>query len=389
MVKNSLYISMMFIYINLLGYILHIIIARSLGPEYYGEFMVIYSFMLSIGFLSSVYPSLTIKMVIKDNTIKDGILRFLRMFSAFSGLVFFSIATLFSNQISDFLKVHRMYIFIVGFVWFFVFISSVEKGFIQAQERFGFYSLINSIELTLRFVFAITFLYVGYKIGGVLFSTLLSLMIISIVLYIKNGYIRGEYEFIDLKTILRTFLTAIPSGLFIYADDIFIKRVFDQKLAGLYASASVVGKAFIWFCITIFSMFFVKIIKDIKSYKNILFNYLVYTFILFAVVESLILLIGKPVFILLFGNSFYEALSIFYVYIPFNLPLIFVVVMIATNIALEILTKYVYIHLLIYYLGFIFIKFSSVYDYLLYIFSVNFLFFLIYVLIIHRFSFKG
>ena len=76
----------MFFYVNILGYIFHFIVSRKLGPELYGEFMVLYSLMLTVGFLSNIYPTLTIKAVLENKEQKYEILRFIRMIAGLTGL---------------------------------------------------------------------------------------------------------------------------------------------------------------------------------------------------------------------------------------------------------------------------------------------------------------
>lgn len=369
----------MLVYINVLGYILHILIARQLGPELYGEFMVAYSFMLSIGFLSSVYPSITIKSVIVSKSFRYDILRFIRILSIISGFFMLLVAVVISKPISEFLKVEQKFIVIIGFVWLFVFISSVEKGFLQAKEKFGVYSIINSMELTIRFLIAIVLLYAGYGISGLISSNLISIALITLILYVINGNIKGNISKIDFRESISLVLTAFPSGVFIYADDLFIRRVFDPSTAGVYASASIVGKAFVWFCITIFSVFFVKIIKDIHKYKIILAKYITFVVIATTFVEIGVISFGRHIFSYMFGESFKNSAEFLALYLPATLPMIISVAIFSTNIGIQKLTKIIYIHLTTYLVGFVILNFDNPYIYLLYIFLVNMIFTLIYV----------
>ncbi|MEZ0323494.1 MAG: oligosaccharide flippase family protein [Hydrogenothermaceae bacterium] len=378
MIKNSFFLSSMFVYINTLGYILHVIISRILGPEKYGEFMVIYSFMLAIGFLSTVYPNLTIKMVIEDGNIRYDIFRFIRLTSVGIGFLLWVFILINSEFLANFLRIEKEYLLIIPFIWFLIFLNSVEKGFLQAKERFGMYSLINSFELTIRFFLVLFFLYLGYEIWGIMFATLSALLISFILLLLINKNLFGNIKPISFKKFSITVLTTIPTGLFIYADDIFIRRIFDSKTAGLYASASIVGKAFTWFCITIFSVYFIKIVKDSTAYKNLVFRYFVFILSVSLLTEILILTFGKEIFTFLFGYKFINAFDYLKVYIPSNIPLILSVAIITANISIEKLTKYVYLHLFCYYAGFLVFDFITPYHYLLYIFLLNSIFLSIY-----------
>lgn len=379
MIKSSIILAVMFAYINILGYILHIFIARKLGPVEYGEFMVVYSLMLSIGFLSSTYSTITIKSILNQDKIRYDIFRYLRLISFITGLFFLFITVLLSGYLSDFLRIHREHIIPVGLVLLVMFSASVEKSFLQATEKFGLYAISNSSELTLRFVFAIFSLYVGYKIGGLILASFFSILLILFFLYFKNGYIFGKVSKISLKTVLKLTVLIAPSGLLIYADDIFVRKIFDDHTAGLYASASIVGKGLTWFYMTIFSVFFIRIIKNVIEYKKLLFKFFSFVLILSLIVEFLILVIGEPIFIYLFGQNYKNALPIFKIYIPLNIPLILNIAMVSANIGVEKFTGLIYLHIFTYYLGFLLVHFQTPYDYLMYICSANIFFMVLYM----------
>lgn len=381
MIKNSVVLAVMFLYVNILGYILHFIIGRQLGPEKYGEFMVVYSFMLSIGFLSNVYPTLTIKAVVNKDGISYNIFRFIRLFSLLTGIFFLIFGFISSWFLSNFLHVDRTYLIVVSIIWMFVFLSSVEKGLLQAKENFYLYSFLNSVELTLRFIIVVGLVMLGYEILGIFFGILASLVIITTVLVVINGNFLGKLKSLELKYVLAIFANSVPVGFFIYADDIFIRRVFDEFTAGIYASASLVGKAFFWLSMTMFTVFFVASVKDRESYRALFFKYIGLLLFIFIFAESFLLIFGEKFFITLFGQEFKEAVKYMYIYIPLNITLLLSCVMITFNINLEMIKTYiVYIHLITYYLGFLTISFKTPYEYLAYIFSFNLIFLVYYIL---------
>ncbi len=383
MIKNFSFLSLMFLYINVLGYIFHFAISRILGPEKYGEFMVLYSLMLSVSFLSGIYPTLTIKEVLGNETKKYEILRYLRLIAFATGLFAFLVGISLSSFLKTFLNVPNLSsFFIISLVWFFIFLISPEKGFLQAQNRFGLYSLINSLELTLRLIFALVLVNLSFGVNGALASTLISVFLINILLFYINKNIFGKVEIIPIKRILKSFFLISPTGIFIYADDIFIKRVFDSHTAGLFASVSLLGKAIIWLCITLFSVFFVKIAKDKINYKNYLKkSMLLATFIVFSS-AIFTYLFGREIFLISFGNKFLEASGFVPYYILAIFPLLLNLIIFSANIAIERFVILIYFYLIAYYLGFILLKFSNIYQYMEYVFIFHFV-----VLIINLYLF--
>ena len=378
MLKHFSYLSLMFFYVNILGYIFHFIVSRKLGPELYGEFMVLYSLMLTVSFLSNIYPTLTIKAVLENKEQKYEILRFIRMIAGLTGLIFFIGLMISLPSIQSFFKItHKLAIIIVGLVWLIVFLLSVEKGFLQAQEKFKEYSFLNSFGLTFRLIIAIFFIEIGLNIYGAVGSSLFAELLVLTIVLLINKNLLGKIKKIPIKDIFKTSFLSVPVGLFVYADDLFIKRVFDPTTAGLYASASILGKALIWFCMTLFSVIFVKLTEDKTNYRK----YLLYSLGLFLVINLIAfvgtVIIGKPIFLMLFGSKFLDA----YQYLPFYIlaiiPLIFNLVIFTSNITLERFKALVIVNLVLYYLGFILISFHDVYQYILYIFLFHFISFMI------------
>ncbi|MGC9081069.1 lipopolysaccharide biosynthesis protein [Sulfurihydrogenibium sp.] len=375
MINSFLYLSLMFFYVNILGYIFHFVVSRKLGPEGYGEFMVLYSFMLILGYFSNVFPTVVIKGVLENDTEKYSILRFFRLIAVLIGFVIFLIILAFSGFIKNFLHVSDVYsILTVSLISLIIFLEKVEKGFLQAVNKFGLYSFYNAGELTLRLFFAVILINLGFGINGAISSTFFSLSISLILLLWTNKNIFGNIKKIPIKGVLKSLLLTTPTGLFVYADDLFIKRVFEPVLAGYFASASIVGKAYIWFILTIFSVVFVKITENKKDYRKYIYYFLGFVIFSFLSAEIVIYFVGEKFFILLFGSKFAKAFSILPIYLVTIIPLLINVILYFMNVSLEKTFLGMYIHLIAYYLGFVLIKFQSIEDYLIYIFTLNLLF---------------
>jgi hypothetical protein len=91
--------------------------------------------MLIVGFLSNIYPTLTIKAVLENKEQKYEILRFVRIIAGLTGLILFIGLTISLPFIQSFFKItHKLAIIIVGLVWLVVFLSNVEKGFCKHKR---------------------------------------------------------------------------------------------------------------------------------------------------------------------------------------------------------------------------------------------------------------
>ncbi|GAB6184469.1 lipopolysaccharide biosynthesis protein [Thermodesulfovibrio hydrogeniphilus] len=387
MIKDISSVSLAFLYVNILGYVFHSIVSRGLGPEGYGEFIVLYSFMLTIGNVASPLGTASVKTVVENFENRLFYLRALRNFAIICSTILGIFLICFSPFLKNFLKVSEIYYFlIIALAWIGIFITTVEKSFLQATGRFPLYALMNSVELTSRLIFAGIFLLIGLKVGGMLSTTVISVFITAVALFLINGNLKGEKAKLNLKHLLKIALYVCPSGFFIYADDIFIRRVFEPHVAGYFASFSVVGKAFIWLCLTIAGVYFPKFVAFKKSLrlKSFVLQILGIIVLLEIFAQIGVIIVGKPLFLMLFGQKFEPAFQFLPYYLIVILPLVFCLIFISIATAVEKGIWLIYLNLCTYLSGFVIIKFSSVGDYLLYIAFLNCIFLIIYLALFRR-----
>lgn len=383
MFKDISFVTLAFFYINILGYVFHSVVSRSLGPVGYGEFMVLYSFMLTVGNITGLLGTVSIKTIVENFDRKYEFLRSLRLMGALLGIIFAISVSALSPILRDFLHVSSsFYFFIIALVWLGMFIISVERSFLQSIGKFPLFALCNSAELTLRLIFAIVLLYFGFKVGGVLFSSFIGLFIVLLFLFWFNGEITGIRAKLSIKKMLKIAFYVSPSGFFVYADDIFIRRIFDEHTAGLFASVSIVGKVLVWLTLNLLGVYFPKFVgaKGRVNLKKFIFQMFGLIVLAELGAQFVVFLIGKPLFLLLFGTKFEAAFQFLQYYLLAVLPLLFAVVFISIATALEKGFFLIYLHLFCFYLGFLVFSFKGIDDYLNYIFILNMIFVLVYIL---------
>ena len=386
--KNLIYVSLGYGYIYLLGYIFHFFVSRRLGTVDYGEFMVLYSLMMVVGNLTALVGTITVKSVVENFEQKEGVLRYLRGFSLIFGGGVVVIGLISSPFIQQFLKISYLpYVWLVAITWLFMFMVAVERGYLQANNRFGLVAFQSSLELTLRLLTAVALFYLGFNIFGAIFPSTLSIFISVIILLGINRKFFGYMKAIPIKKMFRVALYASPSGFFTYADDLFIRRIFDEHTAGLFASASIVGKAFIWLSLTLFSVFFPRLIEkraSPKEFKRLSFLAFAVVVLIFVTGEVLLLLIGERLFLFLFGDKFIQGFEFLPYYVIAVLPLALTLIFIGVSVSIERNLLLIYTHVLVFYAGFLLVNFSGVMDYMLYIFLVNVFFLVVYLFKLFR-----
>lgn len=386
MKRNIYYVALSFAYINIIGLVFHFFVSRQLSPKGYGEFIVLYSLINSVGNLSTLLIPVSVKLIIKYFSEKEAVLRYLRILAISLGCAFLLAGIMFSPLIKAFLNISTVYfIWIVAVSWFLLFITSIEKGYLQSQSLFGDFAIINGAEFTVRLLTAIAFLYAGFHILGVLYASLLGLIFSFALLLLKNKNIVGAIRRLGIKEILFIASFNIPVGFFIYADDMFIRRIFDEHTAGIFASISVLGKAVILFCMTLFSVFFPKIVEHKDSRKFVSYSvkiFLIVILILF-ISEIMVFAAGKHLYLLLFGDKYIEGFAFAPYYILAIVPLVLSLMLIGIFTAIEKFLKIIYLHLISYYAGFGILSFGNISTYILYIFAIHFAFMLVYFCLLY------
>ncbi|MCX7988632.1 MAG: hypothetical protein N2647_04250, partial [Thermodesulfovibrio sp.] len=257
---------------------------------------------------------------------------------------------------------------------------AVERSFLQSIGKFPLFALCNALELTIRLIVALILLSLSFKVGGVIFASAVGIFLILFFLLWRNGGIKGVRAKLQVRKILKIALYVSPSGFFVYADDIFIRRIFDEYTAGLFASVSIAGKILVWLTLTLLGVYFPKFVQSKESSSLKKFILQMFGLVLIAEIagQLAILLVGKPLFLLLFGVKFEPAFEFLSYYLIAVLPLLFGMIFISIATAMERGIFLIYLHLLCFYLGFLVFRFSGVMDYLNYIFVLNGIFVLIY-----------
>ena len=386
MFTNLSFVSLAYIYANIVGYVFHFIVSRRLGPVEYGEFMVLYSFMLTVGNFSSIVSVVSVKYII-ENPFKIETLNFFRRLTIKLGLLILGIGIAASPILKIFFKVSSAFYFLIVFInIFFMLIIAVERGMLQVNGFFFKYAFSIVLELTFRLIAVLILLYSGFKISGAIGSTLIGLLLALLYVLNINRNLQSKTLKLPLKKIVKTALYISPAGFLIYADGMFIKKIFSPEMAGLYASATILGKVVLMFVITLFSVFFPELVKrkerggfDI-TFKKFSLNiaFIITTIYLVSIVG--IILIGKPLYIFLFGERYLKGFSFLLPYVIATYPLALSVLFINIFTVLHKNIKIIYSHLIFYYFILFLVSFThlSVKKYIFIIGVANLFFVFIY-----------
>jgi O-antigen/teichoic acid export membrane protein len=386
MIRDLSFVGVAFLYANAVGYIFHFFVSRHLGTYGYGEFMVIYSLMLSVGNFINLFSNSLVKELLKSGQGMKSELSYLRCLGLLLGFFILMLGMAFAEPVKDFLRISKaQYFWIVAGIWFIQLLLVIERAYLQSLERFSLLAFSVFIEQSVKLL-AVFFL-INLGVFGVLLSFFVSMFsTFGLVLSINRAFFVGLKR-VSILSLVKSSLFTSPVVFFVYADDLFIRRIFDPHTAGLYASVSLVGKVFIWLIITLMSVLFPRFVMYAQKREKVgslLRRALFWCFFVFIVFEVSLIFVGKYLFVLLFSEKFLTAFT----YLPFYLSAVLFLTF--TLIFIYLLTAFgkhiwlPYLHLFLYYGGFLSLDFKNVWWYIFYIFSINLCFLPLYALSIRN-----
>jgi O-antigen/teichoic acid export membrane protein len=323
MLKNSTIVVAGIILSNILAYIFHIYVGRSLGPVEYGVFGALMALFMIIalpaGAISYAITKFTAKLNSKKEYGKIGLLRkkVANRVWIYSVIFFLAIALL-SPFIADYLKIGSIVpIIFVGFTLIFAMILPVNRGILQGMKKFKIYSWNTIIESITRLGLVILLLFLGLKVNGAILAYGLGYLIAFLLIFpfIKETKF-GKNESLDMKQIYRFILLVLIVNLIlqgiINVPTIFIKHFMTSEFTGYWTAALTLARATLFIATGITIVMFPEVAekKDQKD-KKIVFKKALILTLLASVGIALIFWVIPQVFIsLLYGSEFLGAVPI-------------------------------------------------------------------------------
>jgi O-antigen/teichoic acid export membrane protein len=314
---------------NICNYIYQIFVGRTLGPEAYGVFGALFAIFYLIGvFTGAIQAGVGLFVSqFKANGEEDRINSFLRQLiikSIMLGIAGFLIFALISPWIAAFLNIDSTWeIVIIGTVFLFTFLLPVTTGALQGLQHFKAMSAQNIISTGGKLAFGIILVVIGFGVYGALGAVTLGSFAGTIYcLYVirarlRKGAIGSSHNFSELYrysglTLLVVFCLNVPSNL----DVILVKHFLSNYDAGLYVSASVLGKIVLFMSGAIAVVLFPKVAElytHNQDTRPILNRSLLLTGALSGIVTAGLILFPGIVGVL-FGKAYLDAKTITIVY---------------------------------------------------------------------------
>jgi len=241
------------------NYLFHIFMSRSLGPQDYGVLFSLLSLFMILAFpLSTVQMVMTKYVAVYKGQENFSQIRFL--FNDFFkklgvvGLVLFIVFLFFSGPISQYLQIStKTPVILIGLFALFSFLMPVVLGTLQGLEHFFYLSMNSAVGAISKFVLAVGLVALGYHVNGALFACVLSVLVTFVLAWLPlRGFLKRHepVKNISRKEVYEFFIPVFAAlsfyGLLAYQDVVLVKHWFDPELAGAYATAAILGKAFLF-----------------------------------------------------------------------------------------------------------------------------------------------
>lgn len=242
-----------------LGYVFQIIMGRLLSPSDFGQFSAI---MALYAILAA--PLATLMMVVsrkiseyRANADEGSIFHFyysVNYSTAVFGMVFFVACIIFAPVLQTYLKTpSTIEIYLLGIVLLATIPMTINNAFLQGLQNLIWLSTCGAILMLLKITFSVALILLGYGMNGAIGGVALSLLAIWIISYVgirvqvNQGQGKpSQRNHIPTLSILPVLVANVAFTAMTQIDMVLVNYYFPPHEAGMYAAASILGKAVLY-----------------------------------------------------------------------------------------------------------------------------------------------
>ena len=235
---------------NAIAYLYHLVVGRILGPSLYGELSSVIS-LLGLIFAAFGFLGLVIVKFISSADEKNiSSIYFWFIDKAIKiGILLSAILLVLTPFLSNFLHIEKSIILLLVPLMFIAVISFVLRSYLQGLMKFTQVVIANNLDLGLRLLLGITFIYLGLKVFGAVLGLVVSMIISLIYLKINSSKLvkvknvrpfKASNEV--FKFAIPVFITSIATNSIFSTDVLLVKHYFSAYDAGIYSSLSTLGR---------------------------------------------------------------------------------------------------------------------------------------------------
>lgn len=307
-----------------LSYLYQVYMGRALGPEDYGVFGALFAIFYMIGVISQTLGTTATSFVSRFTGEGKHIGFFLSGSMKRMGLIGLAASMIFiaySNSLVSILKLPDIApVLVLTPILFLTWVSPISSGALRGVKRFKALGLMNVSNALFKLIFGVLLVALGLGVTGALWGVVAGMLIALIIslVFLKpyfqpNNPHDPEFHYssfysYSLPVMLAMLAFSVPANL----DVILAKSFFSATDAGLYTSASVLGKIIFFFTAGIYAVMFPMIAEKHargEDTTTILKKSLLYTGVLGGSVALAYLLFPQLV-VMVFGAGYGAALPL-------------------------------------------------------------------------------
>ena len=299
-------------------FVLHVVMARLLGPARYSEYGV-YVAILFTFFIAATSVQLVITRFVsyhrtrfQNEQINYLVTKSLKwMFIVGAGL--FAVTVVFADPISTFFGVEEVLATaLLGFVLWFVIMQPVFEGAFRGVDDMQSLGRMRLVEAVVRFVLVVSAVLAGFSVAGAVFG-LGAGTFVALAFSYKHIYRIQRLKAVapNLRSVRRyavpVVLTMSSFALLLNLDIILVKYYFPPAEAGVFVAASFLAKIPVFVSIVFAGVLFPRVTRLFVNGKpsgSLLKHALVVITFLMTVFTFASFFFAQPLLALIFGSEY-------------------------------------------------------------------------------------
>ncbi len=327
---------------GLLGYVFQVLMGRMLSTQEYGLFSAL---MALCAVLSAPFSTLmmVVSRKVSEYRIKQDSGSITHLYysinirAAVVGVFILGVYYFLVPQIQFYLKAPSVTpVYLLGVLLFLFCAIFINNAFLQGMQRFIWLSASGFLNVLFKIIFSAVFVWLGYGVAGALGGTILAIitgwLITYGALHRSLGEGRGlpfQTRHLSMKSALPVLAANVAFGVMTQFDIILVNYYFPAHEAGLYAAASILGKAVMYLPTGVAMALFPMVAENharSKSSANLLIQSVGLTILLSGAAAVFYFIFGEGIIELLYGKDYRGAGEVLKLYGFAILPMALVLV---------------------------------------------------------------
>ncbi len=309
-----------------LGYVFQIIMGRMLSVAEYGTLTALMAIMMLIG-----APLSTLSMVVsrKVSAYRSDEYANHRAYLFYMvnkkilllAMVFVIPVLFYLESIQHFLAIEKnVYLYLLFTIMIIAFPQAVNYAYLQGLQYFKWLSVSGVLATLLKIVIAVVLIYEGFGVSGALGGVVISSLIILVLVYVvlrpslgRRSSKPSSKTRLSYRAAVPVLLANVAFAVMTQIDMVLVKHYFLEQDAGLYAAASILGKAVMYLPGGIALALFPMVAEnhsDGKSSAHLLIQAFSITAILCTIGALFYYYFSDSIITLLYGESYRPAAEI-------------------------------------------------------------------------------